>query len=128
MSRVSGGKRSSLKQAFWWLPIGRVPDMSADELQTQLQDTAVQLIDVRTPAEYRRSHIAAAINVPITGLRKRLPLLDLEPHRPVVTICLSAHRSIPAVRLLQAHGYEEVRQLRGGMIAWWRAHLPTEQS
>ena len=121
-------KRSGLKQTFWWLPFGRVPELSADELQRQLRDSAVQLIDVRTPAEYRRSHIAAAINIPITGLRKRVSTLALDRHRPVVAICLSAHRSIPAVRLLRAQGYENVRQLQGGMFAWWRAGLPTEHT
>lgn len=39
---------------------------------------------------------------------------------------ISAHRSIPAVRKLRARGYE-ARQLRGGMLAWWRAGLPCER-
>jgi rhodanese-related sulfurtransferase len=35
----------------------------------------------------------------------------------VVAICLTAHRSIPAVRLLRARGFEAA-QLAGGMLAW----------
>ena len=47
-------------------------------------------------------------------------LQDLTPFlvRPVVAICLSAHRSIPAARLLRAHGFPDAAQLAGGMLAW----------
>jgi rhodanese-related sulfurtransferase len=41
----------------------------------------------------------------------------------VVAICLTAHRSIPAVRLLRENGFE-ARQLQGGMLAWRAAQLP----
>jgi len=41
----------------------------------------------------------------------------------VVAICLTAHRSIPAVRLLASEGFEAT-QLKGGMLAWRAAGLP----
>ena len=44
--------------------------------------------------------------------------------RPVVAVCLRAHRSVPAVRLLTAHGWSDARQLAGGMTAWRRENLP----
>ena len=116
-----------LKKAFWWVPFGRVPEMSAAALARQLKaDQAPQLLDVRTAAEWRRSRLAGAVNVPIVELKRRLGGLALDPGRPVVAICLSAHRSIPAVRLLADHGFSDVRQLAGGMLAWWRAGLPTD--
>jgi hypothetical protein len=43
--------------------------------------------------------------------------LGLDPSRPVVAICLTAHRSIPAVRLLRNRGFDAA-QLAGGMRAW----------
>jgi rhodanese-related sulfurtransferase len=110
---------------WWWLPIGRVPDIEALDLQARLnQHEPLQVIDVRTTVEYQSGHIDGAINVPIDQLRATLPALDLDPARPVVAICATAHRSIPAVRLLKRAGYD-ARQLRGGMITWWRARLPT---
>jgi rhodanese-related sulfurtransferase len=60
--------------------------------------------------------------VPITEVRDRLGALPLDAARPVVAICLSAHRSIPAVRLLQQGGYDAA-QLAGGMLAWRAAGL-----
>jgi rhodanese-related sulfurtransferase len=61
--------------------------------------------------------------VPITSLTELLPALDLDPARRVVAICLTAHRSIPAVRLLLRHGFDAA-QLAGGMLAWRAAGFP----
>lgn len=119
---------AQLKSHLWWLPFGRVAEISPFELSERLQaDRPPQIIDVRSHPEWRRSHIAGAVNVPIQELRRRLPALQLDPQRPVVAICLSAHRSIPAVRLLQAHGFERAVQLQGGMLAWWREEFPAER-
>jgi len=110
----------------WW-PFGRVPEMSPEELAQAMENAQVQVLDVRTGVEHRRSRIPGARHLPITQFsRRRLADLELDPDRPVVAICLSAHRSIPAVRKLRARGYE-ARQLRGGMLAWWRAGLPCER-
>ena len=118
---------ASLNKAFWWLPFGRVPEVSAADLAAQLKtDRAPQILDVRTATEWRRNRLRGAVNVPIGALKRRLGGLALDPARPVVAICLSAHRSIPAVRLLADNGFSDVRQLAGGMLAWWRAGLPTD--
>jgi len=116
-----------LKISFWWLPVGRVAEITASGLHGYLtEDQTVQIIDVRTAAEWRRSHITGAVSVPIHTLKHRLAALQLDAHRPIVAICLSAHRSIPAVRLLQAQGFSNAVQLKGGMLAWWHQHYPTE--
>ena len=103
----------------WWLPFGRVPELTSRQLRRELQgDSPPQLLDVRTPQEFAASHIDGAINVPVTALPGRLPTLALDRNRPVVAICLTAHRSVPAVRLLRRGGMD-ARQLAGGMLAWW---------
>jgi len=110
----------------WFLSFGSVDEMSARDLREKLQSDGKgwQLIDVRSRGEYAGGHIAKARNVPIDTFAKRLPDLKLDPNRPVVAICLSAHRSPPAVRLLKQAGFGEVYQLAGGMMAWWREKLP----
>ncbi len=108
----------------WWLPFGAVPELAPAELRAALAGAAPpQLLDVRTGAEHAGGRIEGARSVPVTELAARLAGLGLDPGRPVVAICLSAHRSIPAVRLLRARGFE-ARQLAGGMLAWRRAGLP----
>lgn len=118
---------NAIKRRFWWIPLGTAPEIPAQELQQALQsDKPPRILDVRTHGEWSRSRIPAAENVSLPELKRRLEQLELRRDRPLVTICLSAHRSIPAVRLLQYHGFQDVRQLQGGMLAWWRAGLPTE--
>jgi rhodanese-related sulfurtransferase len=111
----------------WWLPFGRAPEISAHELDELLKNGGAQLIDVRTPVEFAVGHVAGARNVPLYSLRRALPSLGLAPGRSIVAICATAHRSLPAVRLLRAAGYENAVQLRGGMISWYAARLPTSK-
>jgi len=111
---------------FWWVPWGRVPEVDAADLEKELAgDAPPQLLDVRTRWEFRTGHIAGAVHVPFWKLRSGVPRLSFDPQRPVVAICLSAHRSIPAVRVLKFYGFKDVRQLAGGMLAWRRRGLPT---
>jgi rhodanese-related sulfurtransferase len=111
----------------WWLPFGRVPEIPPASLAARIdREPRPQLLDVRTPAEFARGHLREAVNVPVTSLRSRLESLALDRSRPVVAICLTAHRSIPATRLLRERGFEAV-QLAGGMLAWRAAGLPEDR-
>lgn len=109
-----------------WLPFGKVPELCADELQALDRTTKVQIVDVRTAEEWRRSRISGAINLPITQFsRANVAALGLDPALPVIAICLSAHRSRPAVRQLKAMGFTQVYQLQQGMLHWWKLGLPS---
>ncbi|MBI5649024.1 MAG: rhodanese-like domain-containing protein [Chloroflexi bacterium] len=113
----------------WWFPFGRVDEIAPRDLYAQLKndDAHLQLLDVRTHAEFGAGHIARAKSVPIHELPKMLDALGFDPNKPVIAICLSGHRSIPAYRLLKRAGYREVYSLAGGMTAWWRARLPVSK-
>lgn len=114
---------------FWWVPFGRVPEISPLDLHSKMKGKdAPHIIDVRTRLEWNANRIDGAVNIPVSSLKRALRTLDLPKDRPIVTICLSAHRSIPAVRLLTASGYSDVRQLQGGMQAWWNAGLPVVEN
>ena len=117
-----------LKKRFWWLPVGHVPEINAAVLNARLSgDNPPKIVDVRSGVEWRRSHIPGAVSVPINELKDRLASLQLDAQQPIIAICLSAHRSIPAVRLLQAQGFENAVQLKGGMLAWWNQHIPPNE-
>lgn len=108
----------------WWLPFGRVPQIEAADLAERLgKKPWPQLIDVRTPAEFAGGHVRGAVNLSVSALAAKLDGLKLDPARPVVAICLTAHRSVPAVRLLRQRGYD-AQQLAGGMLAWRARKLP----
>ena len=105
---------------FDWLPFGRVAHISAAALNEHLPD--FQIIDVRTPVPkklYSMSNQSA-----LTQFSKNaIEHFSLDQHKPVVTICLSAHRSIPATRRLRQLGYD-AQQLQVGMKAWWASDYP----
>lgn len=123
-NRSAAGRLIRAMKLPWWLPFGRVPEVGAAELAELLRGRAApQLLDIRTPAEFAAGRIRGARNVPLTTLPSRLGSLALDPSRPVVAVCLSAHRSAPAVRLLGEHGFQ-ASQLAGGMLAWRAAGLP----
>lgn len=102
---------------------GDVPEVDPETLYWMVQRGEIQVVDVRTLAEYRLGRIDGAVHVPIQTLPDRIAELGLDPEKPVVAICLTAHRSIAAVRVLSRHGYDVV-QLEGGMTAWARSKLP----
>jgi rhodanese-related sulfurtransferase len=114
---------------FWWLPFGEVPEVSAEQLKQEINKTRNRphLLDVRTPAEYGNGCIKGALNMPMSMLRARTSALALAKDEPVVALCHSARRSIVAVRLLQMAGFENVRQLKGGMVAWERHGFPVKK-
>ena len=116
-----------LDRYFWWLPVGTVPEISAEELKKALDTKSgrLQLLDVRTAPEWRKGAIRGTILVPISILSQQIEALPFDRDRPVIAICRSARRSIPAVRILKAAGYRDVRQLRGGMLAWEALAYPT---
>ena len=59
---------------FWWWPFGKVPELSASQLDAlrRQRDALPQLVDVRTPSEWQSGHIAGAVNAPITELGLRI--------------------------------------------------------
>ncbi len=111
---------------LWWLPLGSVPEVSAEDLKREISKTRgrPQLLDVRTDHEWRQGAIKGVLLMPVSTLKGQIEALPFDRSKPVVAICRSAHRSIPAVRILRQAGYEDVRQLKGGMLAWQSLNYP----
>jgi len=110
-----------------WIPLGKVPEMDALSVFKILEKDNIQIVDVRSRIEWKQSNIKGSINLPIAAFTdKNVQNLSLSPDLKTVVICLSAHRSIPAVRKLISLNFKDVHQLKGGMISWWKAKLPTQ--
>jgi len=86
---------------------------------------AVDLIDVRMPAEFREMHVPFARNVPLD----RLDACQIAAARhrrmnePLYVICLSGARGAKACEKLLAAGMNAVN-IEGGTQAWAAADLP----
>jgi len=69
------------------------------------------VIDVRSPEEYRGSHLPSAINIPLGELPGRLPQRVKDRQQPLLVHCLSGARSAVARRQLIDLGYANVFNL-----------------
>lgn len=86
---------------------------------------AVELIDVRTPAEYQEVHVSFARNVPLDRLdAERLATGRNGAGQPLYVICRSGSRGKQACDKFLSAGYENVVNVEGGTQAWDQAGLP----
>lgn len=91
-----------------------------------LLPSACSLIDVREPVEHAESHITGAKLIPLGQLEGRSNEIDRDS--TVVLMCRSGKRSEEAREKLHAMGLTNVRSLKGGILAWKQAGLPTDAS
>jgi len=84
---------------------------------------SLEIIDVRTPAEYEQVHAEGARSVPLDDLDPRA-LQSTGNHEPVLVICKSGGRAAKACDKLQRAGIANVFNVEGGTDAWIKANLP----
>lgn len=95
-------------------------EITSDKLQEALRSGSPPfLLDVRDIHEYEARHLEGAILIPLSVLSERLHELDLT--REIVVYCHSGVRSARALHILQSHGYQKVKHLKGGIVAMTQA-------
>lgn len=87
------------------------------------QGQTVELIDVRTPAEYGEVHVGCARNVPLDRLDPKA-IQQAHGDAPVYVICRSGSRGQMGCQKLLAAGLTNVVNVAGGTQAWDQAGLP----
>lgn len=86
------------------------------------------VLDVREDSEYQSGHILDAVHIPLGKLGERIGELEKHKDRPIVVICRSGNRSVPACARLGKQGFAQAYCLTGGMLAWQKASLPVEKA
>lgn len=91
----------------------------------QRSGQAIDLIDVRTPVEFREVHVPFARNVPLDQLNPA----QFSPRpgggqQPLYVICRSGSRGQKACDQLVQAGLAHVVNVEGGTQAWEQAGLP----
>ncbi|MGG5370142.1 rhodanese-like domain-containing protein [Enterococcus sp. AZ196] len=89
----------------------KTPVISTKDLADKLEQS-ITLLDVRTPEEYRRGHIAKAVNYPLNKINRYQG-----KEKEVYVICQSGMRSKQAAKILKEKGYEATN-VQGGMNRW----------
>ena len=92
--------------------------LSAEDMQTLLQLDNVQLIDVRTPKEFKGGHIQNAQNINFLSSTFTEKIKKLDKNKPLIVYCRSGKRSAKSIRKLFEAGFTEIYDLEGGIIKW----------
>lgn len=91
-------------------------EITVEELKAKIDNNEdFQLIDVREEFEYETSNLNG----------KHIPLADIvleadkiARDKPVVVHCRSGKRSAQAIMLLEREGFDNLANLKGGILAW----------
>lgn len=101
-------------------------NITAKELQQKQADgESIDLIDVRTPVEFREVHVDYARNEPLDRLN---PVAIMERHgdqsKPLYVMCRTGNRAKQAIEKFHHAGYENVINVDGGVQQWEADKLP----
>ena len=109
---------------------GVVPEVSALELADLISGRGsapgVFLVDVRGAQERTIAGIPGSRHIHLDAFRSGQAARQIPSGRPVVIFCRAGARSAEATRILIEAGHQDVRSLRGGVMAWVRDVDPAQ--
>lgn len=92
-------------------------NISASELQEKLNsNTPVTIIDVREELEFHTFNIGGQ-NIPVGKLPNQTDGLEYEKKNELIVVCQRGIRSATAQKILELSGFENVRNLEGGLLS-----------
>ena len=103
--------------------------ISVQQLAERNQTGKTEVIDVRTPVEFREIHASMARNVPLDSLDAKNVMAQRNgsAHEPLYVICRSGSRSTKACQKFIDAGFENIVNVDGGTTAWEQAGLAVER-
>ena len=92
-------------------------EITVEELKNRLdRKEDVFILDVRNPEEYQICSIPGSTLLPLPQLGQRFG--ELDPNREIIVHCKSGMRSAKAQQFLRQQGFRDVKNLKGGILAW----------
>jgi rhodanese-related sulfurtransferase len=86
--------------------------------KAKLAKKSIQLVDVRTPAEFTLGHIEGAANLNVNDAQFKDLAAKLDKRKPVAVYCKAGSRSAKAAGILAEMGFKTIYNLDGGYMAW----------
>jgi len=100
---------------------GNITPVQATEMINH--DDAV-VIDVRPAADFAKGHIINAVNIPASNLQTQMKQMEKYKNKKIILSCRSGAQSAVACKQLGKQGYENVYNLKGGILNWQSENLP----
>lgn len=104
---------------------GFITNMAPTQFKTALEaDTKARLLDVRQDWEFKKGHIANAVNIDAMSDEFDEQVAKIPRDTPIYLYCYSGGRSTEAAEKLKVMGFKKIVNLNGGVAAWEKAMLP----
>lgn len=101
--------------------------VNAAEFEKAIQAKDAQVVDVRSPEEYKDGHIKGSVLANWQDQPQfEEKIKSLDKNKPVYVYCLAGVRSGKAADVLVKNGFTKVVELDGGIKAWKAAGKPLE--
>ncbi len=97
---------------------GEITLVTAEEMQKLLDQKDVQLVDVRTPEEYKSGNIPGAQNIDFNSPTFDEDISKLDKTKPVILYCKAGGRSAKCSQKLRKAGFIKIYELEGGITQW----------
>ncbi len=99
-----------------------VPEISVEELKTRIEEQRQPIIiDVREPHELRLAKLsdtAEVLHIPMGKFVQEMGGLEDYREKEIVILCRSGHRSEAVTHYMRQHGFKNVSNVSGGILAW----------
>ncbi len=103
-------------------PLERIGQMSVHELNERKD--SLQIVDVRSPGEWKKGHVPGAQHIFVPELAKRMA--ELDRNKPTAVYCGSGYRASIVASILKPQGFTDLWNVPGSWEAWKKAKLPVE--
>lgn len=102
----------------------KVNNLTADGFASDIKNTGVVVLDVRTPGEFAAGHIQNAINIDVEASDFDANIAKLDKSKEYAVYCHSGRRSGIATQKMVKSGFTKVSNLEGGIQSWQAAGFP----
>lgn len=92
-----------------------IPQVTAEDLAQLMKANSVNVLDVRKASEYYSEHIVDAINAPLDYVNDSMTKVD--KNKTYYVHCAAGYRSMVFISILQARGYRNLIDVKGGFGA-----------
>ncbi len=92
--------------------------VTATKMKEILEIEGIQLVDVRTPGEYKQGHLPNALNIDFLDSNFEAKIQQLDKTKPVIVYCQRGSRSAKCASQLIANGFVKIYDLDLGFSKW----------
>jgi NADPH-dependent 2,4-dienoyl-CoA reductase/sulfur reductase-like enzyme/rhodanese-related sulfurtransferase len=99
----------------------QIGSMNCEDFKEVRKKPEVTFVDVRTPSEFKETHISGCcniINLPLDKIRAEAEKVLTDKNAKYITACMVNLRGSEGEVILKAKGYTHTSSLEGGLAAW----------